>query len=351
MKPNKSGGSQMKKNIGSLFLCLIFVSAFADTPAPVVDHSLEVASGPGRAFTIPSPAEHRSIYRAPNRAGLGDAERINRLERQIDNLNEQNLLNKIEELQETIRKLNGKIEVQEYQIERLTEQVKDFYVDLDMRLEKTEPTSQQVADDTVRVKAPRQVTNGTTRVIKGDGVVPATASGIAGVFSGGIKKDIKKEVKKDKKKVVKKATKKDEKIDKDSLKPEKKVSKEDLLREQQMYQAAIDLLPEKKDESKSKLRAYLKKYPKGAYLSDVHYWLGEINFLQKNFSAAEKEFKIVVDKYSGSRRISNAMLKLALVHQNQGKKEQAKKELNRVIKRYPDTSAAQLAKQQLSAMD
>ena len=82
-------------------------------------------------------------------------------------------------------------------------------------------------------------------------------------------------------------------------------------------------------------------------MANAHYWLGEINFLQKNYDAAEEEFKTVTAKYPKSKRVSDAMFKLALVHQNQGRDAQAKQELKQVMKRYPGTSAAQLAKLQL----
>ncbi|MDR1012516.1 MAG: tol-pal system protein YbgF [Coxiellaceae bacterium] len=125
-------------------------------------------------------------------------------------------------------------------------------------------------------------------------------------------------------------------------------NKDDMfLKEQQTYQKAINFLPDKKRESESKLRAYLKQYPAGIYAVNAHYWLGEINFLQKNFDVAEREFKIVVYKYPKSKREADAKLKIALIHQNQGKNRQAVEGLKRVIKGYPGTSAAKFAREQL----
>ena len=55
----------------------------------------------------------------------------------------------------------------------------------------------------------------------------------------------------------------------------------------------------------------------------------------------------MLNKYTQSKRVADALFKLALVHQNQGREAQAKTELKQVIKRYPSTTAAQQAKLQL----
>lgn len=120
-----------------------------------------------------------------------------------------------------------------------------------------------------------------------------------------------------------------------------------LLQEQQLYQSAIDLLPNKKQESEALLREYIKKYPNGLYRSNSHYWLGELNFIQKNFELAETEFNTVINNYPKSKRVPDAIFKRAMLYQQQGKDKKAKEEFQRLVKLYPKSSAAQLAKQQL----
>jgi len=287
----------MKKNVLGLSLCLICSSIFAE--APVVDYSSDVV--PAKAFTMPNTPSPVSHHHLTNTSGVADEQRIKIIEQQVNSINEQNLPIRIEELQQTVQQLNGRVEFYEHKLEELEQQIKDNYMDLNQRLNSTV------------VSPGDQVIDNSANLLQADDMLPATAVSV-----------IKK-----------------------SEDQAKKRTKNDFLKEQQMYQTAIDLLPEKKNESKSRLRAYLKRYPKGVYVSNSHYWLGEINFLQKDFDAAEEEFKIVIDQHAKSRRVADAMLKLALVHRNQGKEAQAKKELNKVIKKYPGKSAAHLAKQQL----
>jgi tol-pal system protein YbgF len=241
-------------------------------------------------------------------ASMNNADqRINKIEQQVNNINEQNLVSKIDELQKRLQELSGQAEDQNHKIEQLNSQLRNFYQDLNQRLERPKTNDRSIttanSSDTITasevVEVPPDVVKESKEIKEGD----------------------------------------------DAVKPK---NDQAFLKEQQTYQTAIDLLPDKKYEaSGNKLRSYLKIYPKGVYAANAHYWLGEINFLQKNFDAAEEEFKIVIDKYAKSKRVSDALFKIALVHQNQGRDGQAKQELKRIIKRYPGTSAAQLAKLQL----
>ncbi|MDR1057483.1 MAG: tetratricopeptide repeat protein [Coxiellaceae bacterium] len=124
-----------------------------------------------------------------------------------------------------------------------------------------------------------------------------------------------------------------------------------ILEEQQVYQSAIDLLPDEKQKSKNRLQLYLKqcdeKIYKGIYAGSAHFWIADIEFLQKNFPAAEKGYRILITEYPESKRVPDAKLKIALIHLNQSKIEQAKEELKKVIQFHSGTSAARLAEEQL----
>jgi len=300
----------MKKIIGGLLFGCIITSVFAD--AEVVDYSSSATSDTAKSFAV-TPTDLSQVN-VPAKTNFSIDQRINRAEQQINNINGQNLPNRLEELQQKLQKVNGELEAERHQVEQLKKQLEDFYRDVNQRLGTAKPVISQDATSTAAIPA---VTPVVTNGAPNSSVVPATTANVAGVF--------------------------------DSSQQASNVTNtaSAFLKEQQMYQTAIDLLPDKKHESENKLREYLKQYPKGIYVANAHYWLGEINYLQKNFDAAEEEFKIVVDKYSKSKKVADAALKLALVHQNQGREAEAKQELQKVIKRYPGTPAAQLAKQQL----
>lgn len=298
-----------------------FIVASVLAQAPVVEHSsgsAVVASGTaGQPFAMP--ASSSADGSLPTRFGFksgASEQRLNKLEQQVNNLNDQALPRKLEELQQDLQKLNGQVESQAHQIEQLEKNLKDFYQDLNQRLGVGKGAAPHEGGSVIPeagVSGPAEVSLGASG---GLAVVPAVAG---------------KKVNDNSKPLAANAT--------DS----------DFFKEQQAYQTAIDLLPDKKHESENKLREYLKQYPHGAYVANAHYWLGEINFLQKSFDAAEEEFNLVVKKYAKSKRVADAMLKLALVHQNQGREVEAKHELQKVVKLYPGTPAARLAKQQLPA--
>lgn len=319
-----------------LFLTTLVGPVFAD--APVVDYSSDIGSShTARSFPLKSegelPASLTSATSSKyNLSNLSMEQRINKLEHQISHVNEQNLSSKVEELQQRLQKMNGQLEDQAHQIEQLNIQLKGFYQDLNNRLDggkltvnnRPEASSVAIPKDEMSKDFGKDIVKKESPAKKSEtAIVPATDDNMAEAFAGGDGKKAEKKTQAD--------------------------SDKAFLEEQQMYQTAIDLLPDKKYEaSESKLRGYLKSYPKGAYVANAHYWLGEINFLQKNFDAAEEEFRVVVDKHAKSKRVSDAMFKLALVHQNQGRDAQSKQELKQIMKRFPGTSAAQLAKQQLA---
>ncbi len=292
----------MKKR--AIICCGLLFSTSILADAPVVDYSSSAVStlqpGITKPFVAPATGQIAAARQQPlATSNLSSDQRLNKIEQQINYLNEQNLTAKVEELQQNIQKLNGQLESQNYQIDQLSKQLKDFYQDLSQRVDtksagSNSPSTSRTETNQTNAQITLPITNQEQQP------TPAPANDNA------------------------------------------------FLKEQQLYQTAIDLLPDKKHESENKLRDYLKQYPKGTYAANAHYWLGEINFLQKNFDAAEEEFNIVINKYPKSKRLADALLKRALVYQNQGRTDKAKQELNKIIKLYPRTSAAQLAKQQLA---
>jgi tol-pal system protein YbgF len=323
----------IKRNVVTLIGIIFASSVFAEVP--VVDYSTSANRSNSSAIAerIEPVVAAVPATTAFSTSGLSAEQRVNRMEQQINNINEQNLTSKIDELQQRLQKLNGQVEDQAHQIEQLNSQLRNFYQDLNQRLEKSKANN----DTAVVTANPSVVSTSNLAAVTANSpvVTPNTSAtsdvSAASVTSGDIVEAVPADIKKN---------------DDEGVAPR---TDKEFLKEQQMYQTAIDLLPDKKyGASSSKLRDYLKLYPKGVYVANAHYWLGEINFLQKNYDAAEEEFKIIMDKYSKSKRVSDAMFKLALVHQQQGRDSQAKQELKQVMKRYPGTTAAQLAKSQLA---
>jgi tol-pal system protein YbgF len=117
------------------------------------------------------------------------------------------------------------------------------------------------------------------------------------------------------------------------------------------YQTAFSLVDNKKyNQAVAALQEYLKSYPQGKYVVNAHYWLGEIYFMQSKNDLAAKEFKVITDQFPNNSKMPDALLKIAFIEDAKGSHTQAKQQLEKIIKRFPGTSAAQLASIRLKSM-
>lgn len=113
------------------YVCLVYgslmASAWAEESAPIVDLSQSPNTESGQ-YPISQSITH------PVQESLSLDQRVTRLEQQINNLTEMDLPGKLDNLQEEMQKLSGKLEVQSHDIKTLNDQLRDFYNDLDQRV-------------------------------------------------------------------------------------------------------------------------------------------------------------------------------------------------------------------------
>lgn len=118
------------------------------------------------------------------------------------------------------------------------------------------------------------------------------------------------------------------------------------------YQAALNLLTSKQyAQAMAGFLNYIREHPNGQFVSNAHYWLGEIYFQQRNLRQAELEFNLVINQFASSNKVPDAKLRLAVLHAQQGKTAQAIQELKNVMQSYPGSPAAQLAEIQLQQLN
>lgn len=98
---------------------------------------------------------------------------------------------------------------------------------------------------------------------------------------------------------------------------------------------------------------YLKNFPQGQFRAHAHFWLGEIysNQSKPQPAKAREQFQIVVDKYPNHSKAPTSLYKLASLDAQAGDTGKAKVELNKLIKQFPDSSEAKLAKSMLNQMN
>lgn len=99
--------------------------------------------------------------------------------------------------------------------------------------------------------------------------------------------------------------------------------------------------------------AYLKAYPKGQYVADTRFWLGEAYRTENTKSALAKsaeQFTLLVKDFPKSDKMPATLYKLGLVEAQQNETARAKAVLNQLIKQYPASGEAQLAAKLLKVL-
>lgn len=119
--------------------------------------------------------------------------------------------------------------------------------------------------------------------------------------------------------------------------------------EKAAYNAAFTLIRERQyDASIVALQAFVNDFRQGALLGNAHYWLGEVYMVQGDASLAAESFEIVIGEFPEHRKIPDALYKAGVAYQNIGNVVKANQMLQRVLKEYPDSSAARLAHERVN---
>ena len=87
------------------------------------------------------------------------------------------------------------------------------------------------------------------------------------------------------------------------------------------------------------------------YLPNAYYWQGEAKYVLRQFADAAALFQIVIDEYPTSSKVADALLKRGFSEQEMGDSQRAEATLNQVVEKYPNSSAARLAKARLERIN
>lgn len=97
-------------------------------------------------------------------------------------------------------------------------------------------------------------------------------------------------------------------------------------------------------------QGFLATYPSGEYSDNAQFWIGECYFFEKKYEKAILEYEKVTKKFPSSNKVPYALLKQGLSFQKLGDKASAKLILQQVIKDYPNTSQARIARSKLQEL-
>lgn len=102
--------------------------------------------------------------------------------------------------------------------------------------------------------------------------------------------------------------------------------------------------------ARDKFRKFVEIFPSSEYSDNAQFWIGECYYFEKDYEKAILEYENVITKYPKGNKVPNALLKQALSFMELGDKASAKLLLQRVIKEYPNTSSARIARGKLTSL-
>jgi len=107
------------------------------------------------------------------------------------------------------------------------------------------------------------------------------------------------------------------------------------------YNHAFKLLNDTKfDEAKSTLEDFTGAYPEDPLIGNAYYWLGEIDYVNRDYDAASANFKKGYEKRSDGPKAPDNLLKLGMTLAAQEKKAEACKIFAILPAKFPNTSAS-----------
>ena len=115
-----------------------------------------------------------------------------------------------------------------------------------------------------------------------------------------------------------------------------------------LYAAAYELFREAKyDKSREAFENLLKQYPDTEFSDNAQFWIGECYYFEKKYEKAIIEYEKVTKNFPEGNKVPYAILKQGLSFLKLGDKASAKLLLQQVIKDFPNTSQARIARSKL----
>jgi len=119
--------------------------------------------------------------------------------------------------------------------------------------------------------------------------------------------------------------------------------------EQAAYLKAFESLKAGKyDAAITGFKAMLGQWPQGNFADNAWYWLGESQYVKRQYKAALDSYTALVERFPASPKVPDALFKSGLTQIELQQPDKAKAAWRRVMKDYPNANAAGLARQRLA---
>ncbi len=114
-------------------------------------------------------------------------------------------------------------------------------------------------------------------------------------------------------------------------------------------QATLDLTQGRYGLALQGFREFLRRFPTSELADNAQYGIGECFFAQSVFDSAEVQYGKVESSYPSGDKVPAALYKLALSRERLKKTAAARATLEDLVKRFPNSGEAQLARERLGA--
>jgi tol-pal system protein YbgF len=94
----------------------------------------------------------------------------------------------------------------------------------------------------------------------------------------------------------------------------------------------------------------LKDFPKSENADNAQFWIGEIYYREKWYEKAILEYQKVIEKYPKGNKVTASLLKQGFAFFNLGDKSNARLILSELIKKYPKSNEAKIAERKLKGI-
>ena len=117
---------------------------------------------------------------------------------------------------------------------------------------------------------------------------------------------------------------------------------------EQIYSEAYRTFKDGKySDARGKFSEFLRSFPDTEYSDNAQFWMGECYYFEGKYEKAILEYEKVVQNYPEGNKVPNALLKQAMSFLKLDDASSSKLLLQRVIKEYPNTNAARIARSKL----
>jgi tol-pal system protein YbgF len=244
------------------------------------------------------------------------------------------LIYQVQELLEEVRELRGMVEAQQREIENLRRRQRDQYLDLDQRLQQSDPASSpRLLTEAPRAEDVRPLSPPQQQQAPREQAPAEQASADVPEVRAPI--ETSPEI--------------------TTLPAPAAAGPRDLgtpsAEEQAIYDRAFRALRETRyADAAQGFSEFLDSFPDSAYAPNAQYWLAETYYVTRDFETALRFFNQLLNRYPGSNKQGDALLKIGFSHFEMRQWNEARAALEQVRSQYPDTTLARLAESRLRDM-